>query len=193
MAHDPIYHSLVEALQKPGCAICRITKHKVHGYLDALLYENVNDSGTRVMLRGAHGFCRVHTWLFQQIAAPQGINLGYAPLVETAAAELRLLIGRPPHESAAGVDLAILPMGIVEFDPLTAGRRISAQHPLLKEEATFDQTLEIVRQLQADRVILSHIEEPDGLSYDDLQALQQRLQGAGLPISFAYDTMTVDV
>jgi phosphoribosyl 1,2-cyclic phosphate phosphodiesterase len=124
-------------------------------------------------------------------------NYVYAFLMEESGKRVLIVADElhnwSPSPDVCGVDLAILPMGLVEFDPCTGERRISAEHPLLKEEATFDQTLEIVRQLQAARVILSHIEEPDGLSYDDLQALQQRLQGDGLPISFAFDTMKVDV
>ena len=36
-----------------------------------------------------------------------------------------------------------LPMGLAEFHPLTGERRIPAGHPVLKSEATFEQTLEI--------------------------------------------------
>jgi phosphoribosyl 1,2-cyclic phosphate phosphodiesterase len=39
---------------------------------------------------------------------------------------------------------------------------------------------------------MTHIEEPDQLSYDDLQVLSERLQGEGLNITFAYDTMLID-
>jgi hypothetical protein len=40
---------------------------------------------------------------------------------------------------------------------------------------------------------MTHIEEPDDLTYDDLQAFSERLQQEGLPVVFAYDTMLVDV
>lgn len=99
---------------------------------------------------------------------------------------------QPPAE-AVGCDLAIVPMGIHEFHPLTGERRIAAEHPVFAEEATFPQTLEIVRKLAARRVVLTHIEEPDGLSHDDLAVVARSLQGDGLDVTFAYDTQIVEV
>ena len=103
------------------------------------------------------------------------------------------LYGWQPPDFVHGVDLAILPMGLAEFDPFSGARRIAAEHPVLRSEATFRQTLAMLRQMQPKRAILTHIEEPDGLSHDDLQALSARLAGDGLSVAFAYDTMVVDV
>jgi hypothetical protein len=41
--------------------------------------------------------------------------------------------------------------------------------------------------------VLTHIEEPDQLSADDLRTLARHLHDDGLDIVFAYDTMVVDV
>ncbi|HET7037236.1 MAG TPA: MBL fold metallo-hydrolase [Thermomicrobiaceae bacterium] len=101
------------------------------------------------------------------------------------------LHGWMPPAALRGVDLAILPMGVVELDPLSGERRIPREHPVLRAEATFAQTLEIVRALEARRVILTHIEEPDGLSHDDLQQVQANLQRQGLPVEFAFDTLLI--
>jgi phosphoribosyl 1,2-cyclic phosphate phosphodiesterase len=98
-----------------------------------------------------------------------------------------------PPEWVTGLDLAVLPMGVVEHDPFTGERRIPAEHPVLKMEATFAQTLEIVERLRAERVILTHIEEMDGLSFDDLQRLERRLKTSGVAVEFAFDTMFVKV
>ena len=103
------------------------------------------------------------------------------------------MFGWEPSEDVQGADLAVIPMGIVEFDPITGERRIHQDHPVLRSEATFRQTLEFVPRLGAARVIMTHIEEPDGLSYDDLLLLSQRLQDQGLPITFAYDRRIIDV
>ena len=103
------------------------------------------------------------------------------------------LFGWEPPEEVRGVDLAVIPMGIAELDPLSGERRIPAEHPVLKSEATFQQTLDIVRKLGAKRVIMTHIEEPDQLSYDDLQVLAGQLQARGFPIAFSYDTQVVEV
>ena len=101
--------------------------------------------------------------------------------------------GWEPPEEAVGVDLAIVPMGISEFNPLTRERRIAAEHPVFAEEATFPETLDIVKKLGAQRVVMTHIEESDGLSHDDLVRLGKRLQGEGLNLTFAFDTQIVDV
>ena len=103
------------------------------------------------------------------------------------------LVGWTPPEFVRGVDLAVIPMGITEFDPFSGERVIAAEHPVLRTEATLDQTLEIVKALDAGRVILSHIEEPFGLNYDDYERLAVKLRGEGYPVEFAYDTMTVEV
>ena len=103
------------------------------------------------------------------------------------------LLGWQPSDAVRGVDLAVIPMGVVEVNPLTGERAIPADHPVLQSEATYRQTLELVPRLGAARVIMTHIEEPDGLSYDDLLLLSQRLQDQGLPITLAYDRMIIDV
>lgn len=98
-----------------------------------------------------------------------------------------------PPAHLRGLDLAVLPMGIVEIDPFTRERRLEATHPLLAEEATFSQTVEMARALDARQIVFSHIEESDGLSHDDLGLLAERLRADGLPATFAYDTMCIDI
>jgi phosphoribosyl 1,2-cyclic phosphate phosphodiesterase len=120
----------------------------------------------------------------------------YAFLLTSATA--RILIAPDELNNWVPVDLgplalAILPMGVVEFDVFSGQPRIDAEHPMLEMEATFEETLEIVRRLNAQRTILTHIEEPDGLSYDDLLRLERKLELEGLNVTFAYDTMIVDV
>lgn len=121
----------------------------------------------------------------------------YAFLLEEAGLRVLLapdeLVGWTPPEHVRGVDLAVMPMGIPEFHPLTGERVISEQHPVLRTEATLDQTLEMVRALDAARVIMTHIEEPFGLNYDDYERLAVKLRGEGYPVEFAYDTMLVEV
>ena len=103
------------------------------------------------------------------------------------------LVGWDPPAWVRGADLAVIPMGVAEFNPLTGERHIPQEHPMLQVEATFEETLKIIEALDAKRVILVHIEEVDGLTHDDLQKLQRRLRGEGLQITFAFDTMTVEV
>ncbi len=102
------------------------------------------------------------------------------------------ILGWHPPEEAQGADLAVLPMGIVELNLTTGERIIPERHPILKTEATYRQTLEIIPKLKASRVVLYHIGEE--VSYDDLKKEESRLKNEGLGyISFAYDTMKVDI
>ena len=95
-----------------------------------------------------------------------------------------------PPAQLRGVDLAVLPMGLSEHDPFTGERRIHESHPVLRFEATFEQTLGIVDALAARRVVLGHVEEVDGLGFDDLKRLEAEI---GRNVTFAWDTMLVDV
>jgi len=63
-------------------------------------------------------------------------------------------------------------------------------HPILAAEATFKETLAIVAGLDAGRTVLSHIEEMDGLSHDDLREVARR---HGDRFEFAHDGMVLDV
>lgn len=103
------------------------------------------------------------------------------------------LLGWQPPDEMCGVDLAVIPMGITEFDPFSGERHVPETHPMLKIEATFNQMLEIARRLDARHVVMTHIEEPDQLGYDDLLRLEEKLHGEGLNITFAYDTLVVPV
>ncbi len=47
--------------------------------------------------------------------------------------------------------------------------------------------------LGAERVVLSHIEEIDGLSHDDLLRFAERLRAEGRPVTFAHDGLVVEV
>jgi phosphoribosyl 1,2-cyclic phosphate phosphodiesterase len=98
--------------------------------------------------------------------------------------------GWDPPEEVRGVDLAVVPMGICELDLLSGERRIHPEHPLLAAEATFEETLAIVERLEARRTVLSHVEEMDGLSHDDLAEVAQRHHGR---FEFAFDGMVLDV
>jgi phosphoribosyl 1,2-cyclic phosphate phosphodiesterase len=124
-------------------------------------------------------------------------NYVYAFLFEDSGQRVLIapdeLFGWEPPADVRGLDLAVIPKGVCEFNPFTGARHIPADHPILKSEATFRQTLDIVRKLDARRVIMTHIEEPDALNYDDLLRLEVRLHDEGFNITFAYDTMIVEV
>jgi phosphoribosyl 1,2-cyclic phosphate phosphodiesterase len=113
--------------------------------------------------------------------------------------EKRLLVvmdemdGWEPPEEAKGCDLAVVPKGLADIHPFTGERLIPEGHPALAEEATFAETLGIVKKLDAKRVVMTHIEEADGLSHDDLTQLADGLKGDGLNLTFAFDTQIIEV
>jgi phosphoribosyl 1,2-cyclic phosphate phosphodiesterase len=121
----------------------------------------------------------------------------YAFLVEEGASRVLIapdeLHGWSPPGWLGEIDFAILPMGMCVHDPFTGERRIPADHPIIQEEMTFPETLEVVRALRPRRVVLSHVEEMDGLGHDQLGMLAEQLRAEGLPIGFAHDTMHLDV
>ncbi|MEA3319544.1 MAG: MBL fold metallo-hydrolase [Bacillota bacterium] len=98
-----------------------------------------------------------------------------------------------PDKTMLGVDLAILPVGIFDFHPLTGKRLVSKDHPVFKVEATFTETLEVVKALKAEKVILTHVEEPNGLSFNEFKEIEMKLKDSGMNVEFAYDTQLVSV
>lgn len=103
------------------------------------------------------------------------------------------LNGWVPPDAVKGCELAVLPMGICEHHPLTGERLIDREHPVLRYEATFAETLSIVDALDVGRVVLHHIEEMDELTYDDLLLVEAEQQGLGRPITFAWDGLSAEV
>jgi hypothetical protein len=62
------FFRLVDACSMPGCPVCRCLIADSHQYLEALIYEQVNDPDTRRRLRAAWGFCNQHTWMLGEIS-----------------------------------------------------------------------------------------------------------------------------
>jgi phosphoribosyl 1,2-cyclic phosphate phosphodiesterase len=98
-----------------------------------------------------------------------------------------------PPENLCGVDVAILQNGLFDKDPFTGVQRLP--QGLLEEigEINFEMTLSLLRQLGAKRAILSHLEEPEGLSHSRYQELERKLAPLGLNVSFAYDMQRISI
>ncbi|HEX4216256.1 MAG TPA: DUF6062 family protein [Candidatus Dormibacteraeota bacterium] len=56
------YFKLIEALESPGCPICRQAEEAVESSINALLTELVTDAHTRTRIAESFGFCREHAW-----------------------------------------------------------------------------------------------------------------------------------
>jgi len=152
------------------------------------------------------GWIRVHELCDGDVVEIGGVSVrpfrlheDYVYAFELSGGGRRLLLamdelhGWTPPDDVRGCDLAVLPMGICEHDVFTGERLVHAEHPVLKVEATFAETLAIVETLAARRVVLSHVEEFDCISYGELLLVEERLQGEGVNVCFAWDGMTVDV
>jgi phosphoribosyl 1,2-cyclic phosphate phosphodiesterase len=124
-------------------------------------------------------------------------NYVYAFLIEESKKRIIIamdeLFGWQPPDSLRNVDLAILPMGFIDINPITNERNVDPMHPLFKSEATFSQTIDIVKKLSPKNSILTHIEESDALSYDELKEIEDRLNKKNVKVTFAYDTMKIEL
>jgi hypothetical protein len=90
------FFRLLDACVQSGCPVCRLVEDDGRRYLDALVYEQVNDPDTRRRIRGAWGFCNWHTWMLAETPnAPSGAAILYEDLVRSALDRLRRLRDRP--------------------------------------------------------------------------------------------------
>lgn len=103
------------------------------------------------------------------------------------------LLGWKPDKSLGRFDLVIVPMGIAAINPLSGETNIPSDHPVLNMEASFEETLNVLDGINTDRIIMTHIEEPDRMSYDDFLELEKILAKQGRNIKFAYDGMIIDI
>lgn len=103
------------------------------------------------------------------------------------------LVGWSPSPQVANLDLAILPSGVCEFHPLNNERRLEADDPVLTTEMRFERTLEVIGQMAPKQAVLIHLDEPDGISYDDGLALSNQLQVLGLPIIVSWDGLQIEI
>jgi len=90
MKHLPFF-AVVEALARPGCALCQLVSAETRRYLDSLLYEAVNDAGFRTTWRNAGGFCHRHTWMLAESGDVLGLAILYLDLIQSC--DENLLIG----------------------------------------------------------------------------------------------------
>ncbi len=96
---------LLEALEKPGCPICRLVESSEKQVIKNILYEYVNDPGVRGEIRRSWGLCTHHAWLFLRLAlSPETAErLGAAIIYEDVVSELidRLSRGEVPLDDEA--------------------------------------------------------------------------------------------
>lgn len=129
--------------------------------------------------------------------APLAEDYVFAYLIEDGSSRTWIamdeLFGWSPNEAVADLDLAILPSGVSEFHPLTGERNFPADEPVLQSEMRYERTLECIREMAPKQAVLMHLDEPDGVTYEDGLELSQRLKSEGLPITLGWDGLIIDV
>ena len=85
-----------------------------------------------------------------------------------------------------GADLMIIGNTIIG-ETLKGGFALSTDNPLRNELFVMEEVVEIQKKYNIKEVIITHIEEDWGKSYDDYKELEKRYQG----IRFAYDGMDI--
>jgi len=94
----------------------------------------------------------------------------------------------PREEQMQNADLLIIGNTIIG-DALKNNRILGIDNPLRQEMHSMEDVLEIKRKLSLRDVIVTHIEEDWGKSYDDYIALEAVYPG----VRFAYDGMVVEI
>lgn len=59
------YIKLTDAFKKNGCPVCTRIQESTFDYINSLLYENVNDPGTREELKSSFGLCAKHSQILR--------------------------------------------------------------------------------------------------------------------------------
>jgi len=149
---DTVYFELVEALAEGGCPICRLAAKRVAGYLDALLYEHVNDPGLRHETRRSQGFCQRHAQELVELGDGLGVALIYRDIVEALTKRLKGFRPRRLHPLSPRRVLGPLPAAERLAEELAPEARCPACQ--MEEEAE-------KRYVGA---LVKHLAEPDFLA-----------------------------
>jgi len=83
MTFIPYFDDIKEALSKPGCAFCRLRDKTTFAYVDALLFELVNDPESRAIFNKARGYCERHIELLLQEGHALGATILMNGLLKT--------------------------------------------------------------------------------------------------------------
>jgi hypothetical protein len=72
MKKEAYVDELIEAFAQKGCAFCRLLDESADKFVDAVLWEMVNDPPTRLELRHTRGYCAEHSRLLIRPGAALG-------------------------------------------------------------------------------------------------------------------------
>ncbi|MDB5058807.1 MAG: hypothetical protein JWO59_2279 [Chloroflexi bacterium] len=130
--HNP-YFDLLDACKQRGCPICTLVLGVVRHYLEAIVYECVNDPPTRIAVVASHGYCNDHTWQLHEMRASLGAAIMYRDVlrgvmnsiaVRSAGSRLSLFA---PRKYYLGV-LSRLTSFVNSAEPPGIGRSLADPH-----------------------------------------------------------------
>ncbi|RME43278.1 MAG: hypothetical protein D6791_15840 [Chloroflexi bacterium] len=176
------YFDLQDALTLGGCPICRIVWKAGHSYLDALLYEGVNDPEGRERLSRSLGFCSHHN---HRLLSFRGERLGIAILqrafLQEALRRLRHHSGPPTRSLRRRVQEHLQPLTRLELDnePVIESQ---GECPVCRHEAEVEAraTLELLKHLGK---LDTALREAGGLCWHHLE----------LALNHCYDASTFEL
>jgi hypothetical protein len=90
------YYNLLDALPRPGCALCRLGHEVEVKYIEGVLYSKTTAISTRAEWRQARGLCLPHAQQLDQIGHALGVSLFYQDILLT----LKELLGRTSPRQA---------------------------------------------------------------------------------------------
>ncbi|HAJ37548.1 MAG TPA: hypothetical protein DCL15_17915 [Chloroflexi bacterium] len=176
----PYYDDIVAAMAEPGCAFCRLQLRAAERYIDALLWESVNDPRIRRQVAQARGFCNRHAWLLIRPGGALSAAIIYKDVIQAAAQvvrtapvpkmslwqRVRALLGR--HQP--GEDTLVRALTPQQPCPVCTNATEIDAHlcaTLLAAQARSDDVLEHYRTsaglcLEHFRTLLSYAQQPAG-------------------------------
>ncbi|TMI24353.1 hypothetical protein E6H36_08730 [Candidatus Bathyarchaeota archaeon] len=98
--------------------------------------------------------------------------------------------GWVPSDQMVEPDLLVMEAGWFELDP-RGHVLVPENHWVRRSEASFDETLKLIKRIKPRQTVLTHIEEMNARSYTDYLKLERKYED--LRIQFAYDGLRLKV
>ena len=75
------YYDFMDMFENDDCPICQMRQKWAHDFIDAFLYEGVNDKGFRKSIRENGGVCRRHAYNMMEQGDPLAHAILYSDLI----------------------------------------------------------------------------------------------------------------
>jgi len=89
---DMVYYELKDSLKDDACPICALINRNVDNFIDALLYESVNDIKIREDIKNSKGYCNYHAWKLQSFGDPLAHAIIYSDLIVSLIHEIDVFL-----------------------------------------------------------------------------------------------------